>query len=370
MNIPTLERLEHLPKGARIYVYGSGGRGKAFVKCLKSARPDVSVLGFLDSFKSGEIEGFPRTRFSGILDLERHDTIIVASAFHEQIVPILQNAGAADTRVLGNYYDYEYAMRQGKKLCVISANCQGGPVRRILNDNPAFREQYYPVHYLNFKKQKPSLAEWKNCGLCIYQYLSEEWGELAYDALLGNMPGDSQSIRIPKITWRPFWPTYFDDPRLLPERMQRYANRPYGDKYLWNLHLSQVNSLECVRRYMAEDLAVLYDLPVLVEANAAYLSSPENGMDIDMSSVIEKSICDSYCMYGYNHPSVEMHGLMIEKILAKLGIGVINYRDVMKYDDFSAACIPIHPSIIEYFNLPYVGVDSVYDLWGMKFTAE
>ena len=54
-----LKSLTKLKPNSRIYIYGSGTFGLSFYFSIKAYRPDIHILGFLDSSKSGEIFNLP-----------------------------------------------------------------------------------------------------------------------------------------------------------------------------------------------------------------------------------------------------------------------------------------------------------------------
>ncbi|MCJ2166235.1 MULTISPECIES: hypothetical protein [unclassified Pseudodesulfovibrio] len=79
-----------LPKGARVIIYGAGGRGRLLELTLEDRRPDVTVLGYSDTFKRGRYGSspiFPPEELSGDFDY-----LIVASAYADKIITDLPEA--------------------------------------------------------------------------------------------------------------------------------------------------------------------------------------------------------------------------------------------------------------------------------------
>ena len=73
-----------LPEGARVVIYGAGGRGRLLELTLHDRRPDVAVLGYADTFKRGECCGLPIFAPDGLPG--ELDFLIVASAHADRIV--------------------------------------------------------------------------------------------------------------------------------------------------------------------------------------------------------------------------------------------------------------------------------------------
>lgn len=101
---PTYIRdLDELPGGCRLRLYGAGGRGDEVLTALRAGRPDITVLEFLDTFKSGERQGlavrtlemFLRTREPGDDAL-----LLIASTFYPSILENLERAGLGGAYVL------------------------------------------------------------------------------------------------------------------------------------------------------------------------------------------------------------------------------------------------------------------------------
>jgi len=90
----VVRSLADLPRGVPIYIYGSGDGGR---KLRRACRRDteIRVMGFLDSFRSGELDGLPIHKASEFFaaDPTSDNTIVVASAFGEDIKKHLVGLG-------------------------------------------------------------------------------------------------------------------------------------------------------------------------------------------------------------------------------------------------------------------------------------
>lgn len=85
MTSPRLRSLHDIDPTQRLYLYGCGPGGEAFLfHCRLLVR---KVEGFLDTWKSGTVSGFPVTTLDDYLDRLRHpdDVIVVTSHAHGEI---------------------------------------------------------------------------------------------------------------------------------------------------------------------------------------------------------------------------------------------------------------------------------------------
>ena len=58
-NFPYLQSLQSLKPNSRIYIYGSGVFGRAFLFSIRAFRPDIQIMGFIDSFNNGRVLELP-----------------------------------------------------------------------------------------------------------------------------------------------------------------------------------------------------------------------------------------------------------------------------------------------------------------------
>ncbi len=79
-----------LPKRSSILIYGAGGKGQNFRAMVEVERPDVKLLGFLDTFKSGNLVGLPVTCISDY-NHNTNNIVVVCSAYADEILQELAN---------------------------------------------------------------------------------------------------------------------------------------------------------------------------------------------------------------------------------------------------------------------------------------
>jgi CDP-glycerol glycerophosphotransferase len=91
-----IRSLDVLPRGIRVFIYGTGSAGKSLFMWLKKCREDIVVLGFIDSFKGGRCAGkkvFKTDRFVKIFDNHSYDRILIASGANRVMAERLDSLG-------------------------------------------------------------------------------------------------------------------------------------------------------------------------------------------------------------------------------------------------------------------------------------
>jgi len=84
MDMRFINSCNELPWGTHIRIYGSGAKGLGLMNTIRDNRPDLKILGFLDSLKEGDVEGLPRMVFSGPLE-NPNELIVVCSCHYPEI---------------------------------------------------------------------------------------------------------------------------------------------------------------------------------------------------------------------------------------------------------------------------------------------
>ncbi|MDC0335580.1 radical SAM protein [Pseudodesulfovibrio sp.] len=85
-----IHRLDALPKGCIIGIYGCGKRGTVLHSILQQERPDIRVACFIDSFKSGSFLGLDTIQVDNVEKIDSLcEHILIASTFAQEILHAL-----------------------------------------------------------------------------------------------------------------------------------------------------------------------------------------------------------------------------------------------------------------------------------------
>lgn len=104
MILDNLTNTAALKEKAKVCLYGAGGGGENLRKCLAQARPDVSVLCYIDTFKEGYKDGLPIYRLDTFAAQKiDYDSILIASLHGTEMAEQLQQAGCTTYKLVDPY---------------------------------------------------------------------------------------------------------------------------------------------------------------------------------------------------------------------------------------------------------------------------
>ncbi|MEA4820750.1 MAG: radical SAM protein [Erysipelotrichales bacterium] len=162
-----------LPIASKVMLYGAGGRGEKFLSLLQKHRPDVVVLGFLDTFTSGTLGAYPVTLFSTY----RHEPnvhIVVCSVRADAISNSLERAGIKKFYI---YIDFK-SVKAG--VLDITTNCNAKCIFcPEINNDARIRGQDWDI--ARFNKALSCLADVDEICFCC------SCGEPILNKFLGDM---------------------------------------------------------------------------------------------------------------------------------------------------------------------------------------
>ncbi|SME94037.1 FkbM family methyltransferase [Desulfovibrio gilichinskyi] len=99
----------NIPLNAKICIYGTGKGGEESYKMLKQVRPDISIIAFGDSFKTGIIYGLPILSPKELsLQQDKLTLILVCSLYFLDIKNVLQENGVNNISFFAwsKFFDY------------------------------------------------------------------------------------------------------------------------------------------------------------------------------------------------------------------------------------------------------------------------
>lgn len=248
-----------------------------------------------------------------------------------------------------------------KKTCILFTNCHGGRIRQILNTHPAFSEDYNIVYYRADLRKVPPIKELRNCSLFIYQYLSEKkWNKVCSENILKMLPKSCISVRIPKLSWRVFWPLWSEDPIKTTDNYFPSGRHPYGDSFLIQKTDKHERIEKIIEQYMSLNLSKYCNLDKELENNYKYLKKEENSKDIDLADYIIENFRNKFLFSVINHPCLDLLYKEVNFILKGLSYSTLKAFPLNTAVQDWEYYLPIHPSIIQYFNLTFVTETFLY----------
>lgn len=101
-DVEVLLNLESLSSGAKLALWGAGETGQEFVRRLRSTRTDVSIVGFIDSYREGDWNGIPILKPAQIGTLGSDVLLIITSVFWSEIRKSLEACSSREYKILSN----------------------------------------------------------------------------------------------------------------------------------------------------------------------------------------------------------------------------------------------------------------------------
>lgn len=245
-----------------------------------------------------------------------------------------------------------------KKKCVIHANCQGEPLAALLGRHPVFPKEYDILHVVNYTRQPLPDSLISRADIFIYQYLGPDWGELGSKVLLSKIPGRCNTVCLPNLFFKHYWPFWDNAPGM-----------DYSDMFLNDLIARGLDKKEVVHLYLYSDLKRFYDLDRLAEESLTREREKEKNWDFKMVDMVLDRFKRELLFNTVNHPGRALSFHVAEKTLELLGFDPFGAGE---YDNFSDPYPefeqPIHPQVAGHFGLEFLDNDAKYHVYGHEMS--
>ena len=232
-----------------------------------------------------------------------------------------------------------------KALCLLHANCQGDALRPLLENTPAFASRFYIRQYVNYTRQSIADSDIERCELFLYQRLAPKWGDLSTEQMLPRLPQHCQTIEIPNLFFKGYWPFWSRDARI-----------NFADSLLETL-LQKVTPQEALTLYLRGAASLLGNADALnaqAEESLAREEAKEADAPIRCAPLLRERWRDEQMFITVNHPGRELLFHMADSLLHLLGLGALPPSTRGAYvhplEDF---WLPIHPAVGNSLRLPF-----------------
>ena len=274
--------------------------------------------------------------------------------------------------------------KAGRPSCLIFGTCITRAFAYLLTQHSDFCRQYN-LHSFSTDGGNQSLSEIgippeliSTADVVIHH--SEEWtdwgNERANKELISHISPNAKQISIPYPTFSAFWPFYCSDNRSCVENrylspMGKQISYPYGDSYVIKLLKSGMSAQEVVSHYTARDIADMVDLQKLFERNLEIIRGKDRHTHVRFANFLEEHFQSRKLFRTINHISNESSLFIVNHILNELGLTQLPRRLLDRHSEMIMHEVPIHPSIIKFFDLKFVDTKMRYqvDYWS-RFTFE
>lgn len=257
-----------------------------------------------------------------------------------------------------------------KEICIISANCQGAYLKRLLAASPEFAERFDVHYFVNYNQEIVPDDLLGRCKLLIYQPLGEQWGELSAGHLMDRLPQGAMRLAVNYITSPLYWPFMAQDTRNTPDTDHPFGQFPYGDSLIQSLLAEGMSPEEVFRNYLDPDfIRSRFDPAKIVEEYVQQQRDLESRRDQQLLDYILANHQETKLFESFNHPAVPLCVRQTDDLLSKLG-----YPALKDLPDLSYIRIfqqPVHPAIAEAMGLKFeCRNDTSYRIWGTPLTFD
>lgn len=262
-----------------------------------------------------------------------------------------------------------------KKLCIISANCQGAYIEILLKNHPDFSKDFEVKCFVNYKKEIVPVHLLKIADILIYQPLKEKWKQLSAEYLESNINPKALKIRIPYLTFPLYFPSYTYDFRNIRTKSNPSGYFPYGDKIILDLLNKGLSDKDILRLIFSRNfLKTKLDFTFIYKEYVELFSEMEKRRDQKLLPFILDNFKEIKLFVTYNHPSPIMMIYQVNDILYKLG-----YKQYDKSDETLSYLqyihryeLPINPLVAEETGLKFCEDwwNETYCIYGKYLTYE
>ncbi|GAB7081645.1 WcbI family polysaccharide biosynthesis putative acetyltransferase [Megalodesulfovibrio paquesii] len=238
----------------------------------------------------------------------------------------------------------------------------------MLNLSSAFRDQFEVRTFRCHLGERPDAEQLRQCALLIIHYLREKHGALSGKAICSALSSGARVVRIPYVTWKPFWPQLGPDPR----QTQPGADPgifPYGDSFVSRLVQEGLPPQAIVEQYAAHAESPEF-LDGLLCSNIKYIRSLETDATIDVPRLLRR-IRTARLFNSFNHPRAELLLELANQILEYCHFPLLTLDAVKHFADLGGNYqVPVHPQIARHFGLQYGHQEERYQIRGELLSWE
>lgn len=254
-----------------------------------------------------------------------------------------------------------------KDICIISANCQGAYLKRLLEDSPEFSKKFHIRYFVNYNHEVVPANLLSVCKLLIYQPLGSQWGDLSSEYLTAQLPQGAMKLAVNYLTFPLYWPFMAEDSRNTPDDVYPFGQFPYGDSVILSLLESKENPASIYEKYMDRDfIRERVDPEKTISDYVTQQRDIESRRDQKLLDFILSNYQETKLFESNNHPSAELCVYQTNDLLEKLGFPKLTKYANLDQEIFQQ---PIHPIVAEKMGLRFkCRNDSIYKIWGKPMT--
>ncbi len=243
-------------------------------------------------------------------------------------------------------------------FCLLHANCQGEALRVLLENSPAFARRFVVRHYVNYTREHIDGRDLEKCSLFLYQALAPKWGHISTEQILPRLPRSCQSIEIPNLFFKGYWPFWSNAPSI-----------NFGDSLLETLLAKGLSPQDALNVYLRAGPALMGDVAAVAEESLLREEKKQAAGPINCASLLRERWRDEQLFITVNHPGRTLLFHVADSLLRLLGLGNlppdVRRAYVHPLEDF---WLPIHPAVGSVLRLPFATAHRRYPVYRTSLT--
>jgi|GEM_PF-2381582 len=238
-------------------------------------------------------------------------------------------------------------------VVIFYTNCQGQGLIKLLAGHPAFVDHEL-VFLTAWQHVRPSAEQIARCQVLIYQ------NSFGTPDFLDELPAEATRIVIPLITCAFLWPFTFDRPN------EPVGWRfPYGDRQLIARMKGDVAPEAAATEYYAQDFGRQMNLNRLLDLEFQKWEKYDKESEVRLGAFLKERIFSHRLFFTPDHPTDVVMIELANQLLDKLELPRLDIAERPEHQNALAGTeVPVHPSIIRHFAIPYLAANHPYPLWG------
>ncbi|MCK5057134.1 MAG: hypothetical protein KAT34_10800 [Candidatus Aminicenantes bacterium] len=252
-----------------------------------------------------------------------------------------------------------------KVIAVIYGNCVAQALAGILRKRIEFDRMFDITYIRSFKHPTEGctaipLDKIKKCSLFFFQR-----GHLQYPEFYEKLPKNCRIISFPILQFKRLWPFDRVDPRNKPEPEKGFlfGKYPRGDSLVMKLLRKGLTADQVFKKYMSTNIHELKNIDQIHEQETQGGRELDTKCDLPIYRYIEKNFIKERLFWLPLHPAPELLVMQTNHLLTSVGMNELDENvksKICKSPPLSNLHLPIHPQVIDYFNLEWADKDTKY----------
>ncbi len=243
-----------------------------------------------------------------------------------------------------------------KNICLIHSNCQGDPLKRLLDSHEEFSSEFETYLFSNFKRENIAHELLGNTSLFLYQELGQKWEDLSSQELLKSLNKKAMHYQIPNMMFKAYWPLWKSTGIL-----------DFSDIFLEYLFEQKLNLEQAMHIYLRGDLNKKYDIAKIAQDSLKIEEDKQKNCTIRTIELIKELWQTKQIFSTINHPEEDLNLHIANQVL-----DLLNFKPCAKQKEYPRCSydfdLPIHPFIGKFYNLPFVSEERKYNVYGRQMT--